>query len=326
MNKLPWDDISVPKSDFSVRLVAPSLSIPLYWGKDPHAHLLFIVELTGDHATEFEKNPLVIRGIAVDLRAGGAGSVQRLVLTLQQPEDADLFYSLCRTLAEALQPVSDPQVALAVTFRHLNRWKTFLAGRRAGLLTPEEVRGLFAELTVLRDLANSISLERAVTSWTGADRVKQDFVFIDVAVEVKSLSGKERNAVRISSEDQLEFPMGRLFLTALRLFEGSDDPASLSLNSLVSGIEVALTKADAIEEFQRKLAAAGYVPSVDYDEPRFIQGETRTYLVEDTFPKLVRSKLPQGIARVTYDLNLESIQPYQCARETIFGGTNGSDA
>lgn len=174
---------------------------------------------------------------------------------------------------------------------------------------------------MLRDLYSShLTHRHAVDAWTGADRIKQDFVFGDTALEVKSLTGRERNAVRISSEDQLEFPMGRLYLTALRLLDAPEDPAALSLNALVSSIENALPEAEAIEEFQRKLSAAGYAPVVDYNEPRFMEGEVRTYFVEEGFPRLVRSLLPSGLARVSYDVELEAIEPFRCTREVIFEG------
>ena len=322
--QLPWDEIALPDRDYNVRLVGTDLTIPVHWGKDMQGHLLLIVDLAGDHSVEFNREPIVIRGIGVDLRSGDRPGFQRLVLSLLQREDSDLFFSLCRTLIEALALVTEPPVALFVTLQHLKRWKAFLAGRRGGLLSPEQVRGLFAELLVLRDLYSSgMTHRRAVGAWTGADRIKQDFVTADVAIEVKSLSGLERNAVRISSEDQLEFPMGSLFLLVMRLLDAPADPSALSLNALVSDIEASVTDAEAVEEFQRKLSAAGYAPVVDHNEPLFVAGGVRTYLVEDGFPRVVRSGLAAGIARVTYDLALEAMEPFRCTRETLLARING---
>src|SRR5882757_2561357 len=117
----------------------------------------------------------------------------------------------------ALLPVTDPAVAMSVSLAHLHRWKAFLSGKRTGILSVEEVRGLFAELQFLRDLYQSrLPHPEAIDAWCGADRVQQDFIFRDNAVEVKSLSGKERSAVRISSEDQLETLSSRLFLEVYR--------------------------------------------------------------------------------------------------------------
>ena len=324
-NSLPWDDIATPKSDYNVRLTAPGRAIPVFWGKDAIGQPLAIVELAGDHTKEFTREPVILRGIAVDLQAGDRIGVQRLVLALQQRADADLFKSLCETLIAALAPVTDPAVGVSVALAHLRRWKAFLSGRRGGVLTPEQVRGLIGELLTLRELHDRILGHReAVEAWTGADGVQHDFVFRGRAVEVKSLTGKERNAVRISSEDQLEVVSGLLFLVVRKLAENSQAAEARSLNELVQEIEAELPDADALEGLQGRLAAAGYLPLPDYDMPRYVPVGLATYQVAAGFPRLVRSEIPHGIARVSYDLELEAIAPFACVHDAIFEGTDGS--
>ncbi len=199
----PWDDIAVPGRDFNVRQVAASAAVPCFWGRDATGACLFIVELQGEHAAQFRKNAVTVNGIDVDLRAGDQGR-QRLVLALERQVDRDLFQGLCRTLASSLEHVTDPGTALAVSLEHIRRWKTFLSGR-SQLLSPEEVRGLFAELVFLMELIDrQMPSTDAVAAWLGPERSHQDFIYGNTAVEVKSLSGAERSTVRISSEDQLE--------------------------------------------------------------------------------------------------------------------------
>lgn len=322
---LPWEQIATPPTDFNVRLAARDMATPTFWGKDALGQWLTIIELDGDHSTEFNRAPLVVHGIGVDLRAGETAGTQRLLLTLQQKTNADLFLSLCEALIAALVPVTDSAVAMSVALAHLRRWKAFLSGKRTGLLSAEEIRGLFAELQFLRDLYQlRLSHIEAVDAWCGADRVQQDFIFRDNAVEVKSLSGKERSAVRISSEDQLETLSSRLFLEVYRLTELSDSPAGCSLNDLVHLIEGELTDAQAIETFTSKLAAAGYAPLRDYDTPILVVSGVRTFAVTEGFPRLVRSALPQGIARLSYDLELESIDHFECVRNIIFEAADGT--
>jgi hypothetical protein len=322
---LPWDQIATPMTDYNVRLAARDMTVPVFWGKDVRGQWLTIIELVGDHSTEFNRTPLTVHGMGVDLRASETAGTQRLVLTLQRQINADLFLGLCDTLIGALVPVTDSAVALSVALAHLRRWKAFMSGKRTGVLSAEEVRGLFAELQFLRDLYRSrLQHGEAVDAWCGADRVQQDFIFRDNAVEVKSLSGKERNAVRISSEDQLETLSSRLFLEVYRLTDLPDSPVGLSLNDLVRLIEGELTDAHAVETFTSKFAAAGYAPLRDYDAPVFVVSEIRTFSVTEGFPRLVRSTLPQGIARLSYDLELESIERFECSRDTIFEAVDGT--
>ena len=319
---VPWDAIANPNADFNVRRVAVTDGVPLYWGKDAAGQCLLIVELEGDHNAEFRRNSTNLHGIGVDLRNGEQAEQQRLVLTLTRHIDRDLFLGLCNTLINSLASVSDSPVALAVALAHLKRWKAFLAGKKARMLSNEEVRGLFAELHVLRILyQRMLSQEAAVDAWCGADDSHQDFIFGNRAIEVKSLSGRERSTVRISSEDQLEGLAEKLFLLTVRLSDMPDAEEARSLNDMVKLIEEDLTVAEALEQFSGKTAGCGYAPLADYDTPRFLVTSAQGFRVTERFPRLIRSQLPQGLARVSYDIRLETISPFICADDEIFGGT-----
>lgn len=314
----PWDDIAVPGSDFNVRQVAGKTAVPCFWGRDAGGACMFIVELRGDHAAQYRKNAVTVNGIDIDLRAGDKGQ-QRLVLALERQVDRDLFEGLCRTLASSLEHASDSASSLAVSLTHVRRWKTFLAGRSQHL-SSEEVRGLFAEITFLLELADrKMSSSAAVGAWLGPERSHQDFIFGNTAVEIKSLSGTERSTVRVSSEDQLQSLNDALFLRIYRLSNLTEATGARSLNGIVTAAHARLDEPDAIEAFDRKLVAHGYAPLPDYDQPRFVVSEVRSYRVSDGFPRLVRSQLPTGIVSVIYDVRLETIAPFECDGAAVFG-------
>lgn len=316
---MPWDDIPIPATDLSVLRVAGTTGIPIYWGRDTGAQCLLIMELEGDHTPQFRHYTISLHGIAIDLRNSGTCTRQRFILTLARHIDSDLFHSLCKTLIRSLKDTTDSTTALSVAFAHLKRWKLFLAGRNARLLSHEEIRGLFGELHILRILyQNTLTQASAVDAWCGPDGSHQDFIFGNRAIEVKSLSGRERNTVRISSEDQLETLTDELFLVTLRLSDMPDAQHALSLNGYVALIENELMDAEAIEQFADKLASMSYVPLAEYDVPRFVVSNLQGYRVNDTFPRLVRSELPQGVAKVAYDLMQEAIAPFSCDQTDIF--------
>lgn len=316
----PWDEIAVPRSDFNVRRVSMGTAVPCFWGRNASGACLFIVELQYDHAAQYRKDAVTVNGIDVDLRAGDQGK-QRLVLTLERQVDRDLFEGLCRTLASSLEHATDSASALAVSLAHIRRWKTFLSGRNQRLST-EEVRGLFAEIVFLMELIDrQMSSSAAVEAWLGPERSHQDFIFGNTAVEIKSLSGAERSSIRISSEDQLESLNDALFLRVYRLSNLADAAGARSLNEVIAAVQAQLGEADAVDTFDRKLTAHGYAPLPDYDEPRFVVSEGRSYRVADGFPRLMRSQLPAGIANVAYDITLETIAEYECDGDATFGGT-----
>ncbi len=313
----PWDDIAVPGSDFNVRQVDGETAVPCFWGRDAGGACLFIVELQGNHAAQYRKNAVTVNGIDIDLRAGDQGQ-QRLVLTLEKQVNRDLFEGLCRTLVSSLEHATDSTSSLAVSLAHVRRWKAFLAGR-SQYLSAEEVRGLFAEITFLMELIDRGMLSNAaVEAWLGPEKSHQDFIYGNTAVEVKSLSGTERNTVRISSEDQLETLNDALFLRIYRLSSLTNVTKACSLNEIVTAAHARLGDGDAIEAFDRKLAVHGYAPLPDYDQPRFVVSEVHSYRVRDGFPRLIRSQLSTGIVRVAYDIRLEAIAPYESDGAALF--------
>ncbi len=315
----PWDDIAIPGTDFNVRRVAARASVPCFWGRDASGACLFIVELQGDHAAQYRKNAVSVNGVRVDLRTGDQGQ-HHLVLALERQVDRDLFEGLCRTLALALEHATDSASSLAVSLAHIRRWKTFLVGRSQHL-SAEDVRGLLAEMVFLSELIDwGMPSHVAVEAWRGPERSHQDFIFGNTAVEVKSLSGVERSSVRISSEDQLESLNDALFLRVYRLTTLADAAGARSLNEMVTAVQSRIAEADAIEAFDRKLVAHGYAPLPEYDEPRFVLSDVRSYRVKDDFPRLMRSQLPTGIAKVAYDIRLETIAQYECDGAAVFGG------
>lgn len=316
---VPWDGIRTPETDYNVRVVAGGGPVPLYWGRDSNGRCLFIVELEGDNTDLFRKSDASVRGIGVDLRLFDATQRQGLVLTLEQHADRDLFLGLCQTLIESLQRIDGRAAALTVALTHLKRWRTFLAGRRARILSPEEIRGLFGELMFLRSLYRRLSIKDAINAWGGPMGSHQDFIFSGTAVETKVISGRERNSVRISSEDQLESACEYLFLAIYRLKENPESDRALSLNDAVRLVESDLADPIVLEEFWSRLAASGYTDIKEYESPKFTVTGQRAFKVIEGFPRLTRSGLPTGVVKVGYEIQLEKIERFECPIEQIWG-------
>ncbi len=315
-SKAPWDEMKTPDSDYTVRYVTSPGDVALCWGKNIQGQCLFIVQLKGEHAEQFRKNAANVtnvNGIEIDLRHLPEPGRQGLILILEKYEDRDLFHGLCQALIKNLKGVASPTAALGITLNHIKRWKAFLAIKRSRVLSAEEVRGLFAELSFLRFLkAEHMTDAEAVQAWCGPDSVHHDFIFGDTAVEIKSLSGRDRSVVRVSSEDQLETVSERLFLCVYRLREALNGDSSQSLNDLVSAIGDELNDADAIEDYWRKLAIYGYIEMSVYETPKFLVNGRSAYGVSEGFPRLIRSDLPDGVVNVNYNLQLEKISSFEC--------------
>ena len=319
---LPWDEIHIPDhhDDYTVRLVKDCGIIPSYWGRDKTGRCLFLITLEGDHRAQFLEQKIILNEIQVDLQQAVKTGYQNFVLMLERDADSDLFRALCESLCESIKDLSESDVALAVALAHLKRWKTFMAGKNARTLSPEVVRGLFAELCFLRQLyAKTLSHKDAITAWYGLDKIQQDFIYYDRAVEVKSLYGTDRNTVQISSEDQLESVQDHLFLVIYLLNDHADPLQADSLNGLVKKIENELVDSELKDEFLDRLGNFGYSPIPEYEKPMFSISRIQPYRVISDFPKIVRSELMGGIKKVSYQIELEYIETFTCDMNEVLG-------
>ncbi len=315
----PWDGISEPKGDYTVRAANPARFAPAFWAKDVAGSCLYIIELEGDYRERLVRERIEVKGLDIDLRTSERPGTQHLVLVLRQDVDRDLFASMCRTLGAALVLAVSADDGFRIAVEHLYRWRAFFSGRRIRLLSHEELRGLFAELHVLRWIYGSHrSKSAAVDGWCGPEQAHHDFIFDELAIEVKSLVPSDRNTVRISSEDQLEKGVGRLCLLTVFLSASGSSGQSRSVNALVDLIESDLASSPALAAFRLKLAKSGYIRLDDYDHPEYSVVDTRSFRVVDDTPRIVRSQLPAGVSRVKYQIALESLAPFSCEPVDVF--------
>jgi hypothetical protein len=70
-----------------------------------------------------------------------------------------------------------------------------------------------------------------------------------------------------------------------------------------------------IDDFNSKLMEVGYFSEDDYSEFLWeITGDT-FYIVENGFPLLDSSKIPQGVSNLTYRIDLNSFENYIASHE-----------
>ncbi|MDL2259729.1 PD-(D/E)XK motif protein [Deltaproteobacteria bacterium OttesenSCG-928-K17] len=311
----PWQDISRPISGIHVRKHDSHKSGDIFWAKDSDNTKMLIISLEGDQRDIYNESSIHIKGIKTDLRPYEETGRQCLVLFLESAINSDIFFDFCCTLTDAVRTAENSGGVVFASFQHIRRWKNFLSGGRK-LLTPHQIRGLIGELLFLRQMMQAgYSAGQSLESWIGPDGGNQDFVVEDMAVEIKTILGRERGKVRISSEDQLESIQSRLFLNIFRLIEVDKSAASFSLNSLICELRSHMPLADDEDIFDIKLSSLSYSPLPLYNYPHFKCPEQLVFNVAGNFPRLIRSALPAGVSNVLYDISLESIRSFVCKDE-----------
>jgi Putative PD-(D/E)XK family member, (DUF4420) len=280
---------------------------------------VLLFELGSDYTELFRKKRPKVKGLEIDIVSLTDTAKQGLIVSLNRPSDADIFYRLCLSIIRATGETDVESQAVVSVLNHLDRWRDFLSNARKRLLSPDEIRGLFAEITMIRTFVQDYLLVRedVVSAWQGPLRKPQDFEFPPVAVEVKAFGGTKGNTVQISSEQQLQATNVPLYLVAIELFDGGADPARISLNGLVKEVEELLGDS-AARTFRDRLAIAGYAELPDYDLIEFVTGRLETYHATESFPAIRSSGLENGISRVRYDLDLNSAREFLVPRIPVW--------
>lgn len=256
------------------------------------------------------------RGVAVVRPDGGEPQVALFLLT---PEHRDVFLTLCRDVVGISGSQPDATAATLALFRRLSHWQAMLRVGSLAEMTPNEVRGLMAELWVLDALRQRCGMAGAVRAWVAPFDHPQDFALGGGIIEVKARLAGSRPWVSISSLEQLESGHLPLHLMVVEL-ASSDAEGALSLNSMVDALsQHAADTASALEaELHEALLRRGYFRSPRYDELRYTASGVRSYRVEEDFPRITRSQTDRSIATATYCIDLTAIGSFEWEVEDTF--------
>lgn len=231
----------------------------------------------------------------------------------------DVFTGLCEDVLEELHQADidtehlDGPPPIKALYRVLDRWRALFRTRRTPL-GPDQLAGLFAELTVLRRLFETDPSAHRL--WAGPSGHRHDFTTGSNAVEVKASTGNEALRIRVHGLRQLEAPEGgTLHLACFRL-ERTNEPAAGT--NVVELVEEVMQLCDDENALLALLSQAGYhsADADHYRSARFVVAEERWYTVESGFPRLTSTDLaaanvPVTVSEVEYtvDLGVEPPRP-----------------
>lgn len=320
-NHNPWIDIPFAgRGQLSRRRANAETGFALFWFRDEAGRPGLLIEISRliSHSS-LQEARINIRDLSVDVIEVAEEGIRALVIRLEDTENQDVFLKLCLDLIEHVKDGEQDQNTFNVICRRLKKWQSLLSGKARNLLSANEVQGLYAELYFLAEMLESKRLRESslIQGWKGPERNQHDFILSDMAVEVKSVAGDQRGKVRITSEDQLDTHLSRLYLRVYFLSETQD--RGESLNSITRRVINLLARRENKELFELKLESARYIDIPDYDLPMFRVKDCRTYLVTDDFPRITRKILPEGIEAVTYDLVLAGIDRFKINEIEIAG-------
>lgn len=311
----PWAGIPAAISgQLSRRRVDAEVDLALFWFRDEASCPGLLIEISKRISVSVLKEAKInIRDISVDVVDVTEEHLRALVIRLEDAQNQDVFLKLCLDLIEHVRAGDENLDAFHIVCRRLKKWQSLLSGKARNLLSSNEIQGLYAELYFITEMLEKDKCHENVLirGWEGPEKTQHDFILNDMAVEIKSIAGNHRRKVRISSEDQLDTHLDRLYLRVYFLYEMQGSDRGESLNAIVKRISGQLTDNANRELFEIKLEAARYIDIPDYDVPHFNVKDTHTYLASEEFPRITRNTLPKGIEAVSYDLVLADIEDFR---------------
>lgn len=236
-----------------------------------------------------------------------------LILRCKRAELEDAFARLCTVIVRRVTDHPDgPLGGQCVDI--LREWQDLLGGSSSG---EDSITGLIGELLLLRRLA-TIDTRAAWEAWEGIRGGRHDFRRALRAVEAKTTTRQVGRVVRVNGLMQMESPVGgTLHLRFTRLERVPS--GGLTIRSLADElVSLGIARgdlADVIEDLGHDMAAAS---------PAFELRETRTYVVDDRFPRIVPSSFaigagPFGVTELQYsaDLDLATVVDESAAEEAL---------
>ena len=79
----------------------------------------------------------------------------------------------------------------------------------------------------------------------------------------------------------------------------------------------------ASDEFEIKLRLASFDKESAYANEKFGLDVTIVYLVNNSFPRLTRQSVPQGIVAVNYEVRGQALESHKISWEELSGALNG---
>jgi hypothetical protein len=231
-----------------------------------------------------------------------------LCFGLEDDSLTELFCKFCEDIIESTRD-GKPEDGFSPIVERWNTWVRFFT-KTAPPLSESEIVGLIGEILFLQnEMIERYGIDQALEAFIGVDKAHKDFEIDNTWYEVKTIHNGAKS-IKISSLEQLESNKAGS-LEVVTLDQGTlGTKDSITLNSVVTNFKEKLSRKQTLE-FDDKMRRANYMFDERYDDFIFILVRIDQYTVKDGFPKIMRTNLPSGISKVSYEIDLSSIENYR---------------
>ncbi len=226
-----------------------------------------------------------------------------------------LFIDLVISLYFKIKDIKDYKESTLIFISTINMWSSFLEDEKNDRHSEDMIKGIFGELSLLNELlktADHSNVNYFLKTWKGPYDTNHDFYLEDKNIEVKTKNNSKTD-VSISSEFQLEEETGK----SLELVVVSVESVllnGLTLEFLINQIRNKIISLNGdhsiLYEALKKKAITHRILS-EYNIYQYTLISHNYYnCIENGFPRLIKSELPDNINGVNYKLNLNGLESF----------------
>ncbi len=228
-----------------------------------------------------------------------------IVLLLQEPGLTDVFCLFIDDLLQHLVLTQGAEQAVSTLYSRFEHWQQLFARIASDVIGLERQRGLFGELTILKELLDRHEDAPEIWDcWRGPFSANHDFSMSGTALEVKT-SIASLPVMHISNEVQLDL-IGWQAVVLCLVHLNEVRGGTQTLTGLIHELLERSSARPAIHTtFRSKLLKVGVGPQ-HYDlftEQGYVVRNIQCYQVTEDFPAIRRSALNNAIGKVIYELH-----------------------
>ena len=257
-----------------------------------------------------EEIPTLLNVIETDIVEFDGGST-RFLCILKDENLLEIFTLMIKDIADKCKDFTDTEVINKAIDRLFTDWTQLLKPSHAGIGRSKQI-GLWGEMFILNDqIKRAYPVSEAISFWIGPENKKQDFTVNNLALEVKTTLAGSTPSIKITSLDQLERITDKLYLIQLFINQASsDDAESMSLQDIYDQIWYSIEENDANTKANFMLKAGKIMNKAKKSEKneKFLYQSYDLYNVDDSFPSISSSDLPDPIRKVRYDIDSSKIR------------------
>lgn len=242
------------------------------------------------------------------------------ILAQEAEKSEEIFEKVLQSLVDHIF-INENQDLFSTIYGVLDRWHNFFRYKNSKKLTLEEQMGVFGELFYIYNWLIKLPDEPPliVNYWKGPTRHRIDFVKNNIGVEIKTLSPKIREEIRISSEKQLELStvIQKIYLYILKIEATQSD--GQTIQDLIDLIRTQLLDRapSSLVRFNDLLMEL-YILDNIYKDVFFYVHQEEAYEVGKQFPRLTSIDIPVGVSNVSYAIDLSHCIDYKIETDKVY--------